>query len=301
MTSGLSATQKTTPPMYFYDEMGSELFEAICQTPEYYVTRVEKKLLERIAPDIAALIKPSSILVEFGSGASEKTKFLLDAATRIRTYVPIDISSAALAAAAARIANDYPSLRVMPVEGDFVTMVETPFDFPKGPRVGFFPGSTIGNFSRDDAIRLMSSAKAMLGRGSRFIIGVDMVKPLDTLLAAYDDSTGVTASFNKNLLTRINRELDGNFDLDSFEHTSVWNSELSRIEMHLVSTKSQTVDVADRSYIFQVGESIHTESSHKYTVDSFSALAMLSGWAVEKRWLSEGEEFAIFCLNADDA
>jgi dimethylhistidine N-methyltransferase len=301
ITSGLSAKQKTTSPMYFYDETGSELFEAICQTPEYYVTRVEKRLLERVASDVAAFVKPNSILVEFGSGASEKTRLLLDAAKHVHTYVPIDISNAALAAAAARIASEYPSLRVMPVEGDFITMVDTPFDFPKGPRVGFFPGSTIGNFSRDDAISFMSAARTMLGRGSRFIIGVDMVKPLDTLLAAYDDSAGVTASFNKNLLTRINRELGGNFDLDSFEHTAVWNDEFSRIEMHLVSTRNQTVNVASRSFVFREGESIHTESSHKYSVDSFSALAIRSGWAVEKHWLSDAGEFAIFCLKVDGA
>jgi dimethylhistidine N-methyltransferase len=294
---GLSAGHKMTSPKYFYDERGSQLFEAICRVPEYYVTRVEKELLERIAPEIAMAVHDNRVLVEFGSGASEKTRYLLDAAKHIDTYVPVDISRAALEEAVSRTAAAYPRLSIEPVEGDFTEVIEVPVDPARGSRVGFFPGSTIGNFSHVEAVGFLRSARTMLGVGSRFIVGVDLVKARETLIAAYDDSQGVTASFNKNLLVRVNRELQGDFALDEFDHAAVWNEELSRIEMHLVSRRDQIVRVSGRAFSFRAGESIHTESSHKFTVSSFGDLAESAGWAVEQYWLSAGNEFAIFSLS----
>lgn len=296
VVDGLSSGHKTTSPKYFYDERGSQLFEAICRTPEYYVTRVENELLERIASEIAATVRDNSVLVEFGSGASEKTRYLLDAAKHINTYVPVDISRAALEDAIARTAAAYPLLRIEPVEADFTGSFKLPVDHVRGARVGFFPGSTIGNFSHADAVGFLRAARQMLGAGSRFIVGVDLVKARETLIAAYDDSRGVTASFNKNILVRINRELQGDFSLDEFDHEAVWNEDLSRIEMHLVSRRDQIVRVFGRAFTFKAGESIHTESSHKFTVSSFADLAVSSGWTVERYWVSAGEQFAIFSL-----
>ena len=293
---GLSSPRKATMPKYFYDERGSQLFEAICLVPEYYVTRVENELLRSIAPELAATVRDNSVLVEFGSGASEKTRYLLDAAKHISTYVPVDISRAALEEAVARIAASYPALRIEPVQADFTGAFELPVESGRGGRVGFFPGSTIGNLSHAQAIELLRVARQMLGAHSRFVVGVDLVKSRDTLIAAYDDAQGVTASFNKNLLVRINRELQGDFALEEFDHRAVWNEELSRIEMHLVSRRDQIVRVSGRAFTFKAGESIHTESSHKFTISSFSGIAVSAGWVVKRYWLSEGGEFAIFSL-----
>lgn len=293
---GLSSARKATSPKYFYDERGSQLFEAICRTPEYYVTRAEDELLGRVAAEIAATVHENSVLVEFGSGASEKTRHLLEAATHIHTYVPVDISPAALEEAVARMVDAYPGLQIEPVVGDFTAAFKLPVERARGARVGFFPGSTIGNFSRTEAVGFLRAARKMLGARSRFIVGVDLIKDQEALIAAYDDSQGVTASFNKNILVRINRELQGDFALDEFDHAAVWNEERSRIEMHLVSRRDQIVRVAGRAFTFRAGESIHTESSHKFTVSSFSELAVTSGWAIQRYWLSAGEQFAIFSL-----
>ena len=238
------------------------------------------------------------MLVEFGSGASEKTRYLLDAAKQIDTYVPVDISRSALEDAIARTAAAYPRLHVEPVLADFTGAFQLPVDPARGRRVGFFPGSTIGNFSREEATGFLGMARQMLGAGSRFVIGVDLVKGQEALIAAYDDSQGVTATFNKNLLVRINRELQGDFAVEEFDHAARWNEALSRIEMHLVSRRDQIVTVSGRAFAFKSGESIHTENSHKFTVGSFGELAQSSGWSVEKHWLSTGGEFAIFSLSA---
>ncbi|WP_429304249.1 L-histidine N(alpha)-methyltransferase [Paraburkholderia sp. GAS199] len=295
---GLSASRKSTSPKYFYDERGSQLFEAICRVPEYYVTRVENELLRRIADEIAHTIRDNRVLVEFGSGASEKTRYLLDAARHIETYVPVDISRSALDEACARTAAAYPDLRIEPVMGDFTRLSSLPIDAARGARVGFFPGSTIGNFNQAEAVEFLRTARDMLGEGSRFIVGVDLVKSRDVLLAAYDDAQGVTASFNRNLLVRINRELQADFVPDEFDHAAVWNESLSRIEMHLVSRRDQIVQVSGRTFAFRSGESIHTESSHKFTVRAFSELAASAGWTAEQHWLSAGDEFAVFSLAA---
>lgn len=293
---GLAGHAKSMSPKYFYDAAGSALFEAICRTPEYYPTRTESALLARIATDIVASFPAGTALIEFGSGASEKTNLLLGASDRIDTYVAIDISGDALAGAAARLTGRYPALAVHPLEADFTRPFALPAAARQRPRVGFFPGSTIGNFTHDDAVRFLRNAREMLGADARMIVGADMVKDLPTLLRAYDDAEGVTAQFNKNLLARINRELDGSFDPDTFDHLAIWNEAHRRIKMHLVSRVDQIVHAAGQSFTFRRGERLHTENSHKFTPASFSELAARAGWTVARQWVSEAPEFGVFEL-----
>ncbi|UDF05296.1 ergothioneine biosynthesis protein EgtB [Asticcacaulis sp. AND118] len=296
VVAGLSARPKSLSPKYFYDAAGSDLFEAICRTPEYYPTRTETRLLSDIAGELVADWPNDTVLVEFGSGASDKTRLLLDASARIATYVPIDISPDALNAAAARLKTAYPALSVLPVVGDFTQNVHLPDALRDQPRIGFFPGSTIGNFTPDESRRLLRTFRTVLGADARLIVGADMVKDEATLHAAYDDTGGVTAAFNKNLLTRINRELGGNFDLDAFDHLAVWNAAQSRIEMHLVSRHDQIVTAAGHRFAFKASERLHTENSHKFTPESFAALCEGAGWQVAKSWISPDPAFGIFVL-----
>jgi dimethylhistidine N-methyltransferase len=296
--AGLARPQKAVPPKYFYDAEGSRLFEAITELAEYYPTRTEIALLRRIAPEIAKLISPGAALVEFGSGASVKTRILLDAAPQIGVYAPIDISRAALDEAAAAIRRDYPKLPVAPLLDDFTRAITLPAAAQGRPVTGFFPGSTIGNFAPDEAQAFLAGARTLLGKGSRFLVGIDVVKAQATLVAAYDDAAGVTAAFNKNLLTRINRELGADFDLDTFAHRAIWNADASRMEMHLESLKDQRVRVAGRSFAFAAGETIHTENSAKFTVERFAKLAEKAGWTLEASWLSVEPAFAVVSLIA---
>ncbi|MBL8555920.1 MAG: ergothioneine biosynthesis protein EgtB [Phenylobacterium sp.] len=298
VVEGLGKPQKAIPPKHFYDTEGSRLFEAITELPEYYPTRTEIALLERAAPAMARHIPDGAALVEFGSGASTKTRILLDAAPRLSTYVPIDISASALEAAARAIRADYPDLTVAPLRDDFTNALRLPAETRGRPIVGFFPGSTIGNFDRDGARAFLESARRLLGEGAAFLVGIDLVKPVDVLTAAYDDAQGVTAAFNLNLLTRINRELGADFDLSAFRHRAVWNPLESRIEMHLESLKDQSVHVAGRRFHFRVGETLHTENSHKFTPEAFARLAADAGWTLEETWISGEPTFAIVLLRA---
>jgi dimethylhistidine N-methyltransferase len=298
---GLSRPQKTLAPKYFYDEAGSALFEAICQTPEYYPTRVETALLAEIADELAEGLAPGAALVEFGSGASDKTRLILDAAPSIGVYVPIDISVEALAAAAARIAAAYPKLQVAPIAADFTQPLRHAAVAGAPAVLGFFPGSTIGNFTAVEARGFLAGAHALLGPHASFLIGVDLVKDLDVLRAAYNDAAGVTAAFNLNVLARMNRELGGDFRLDRFAHRAIWNAGLSRIEMHLESLEGQTVRVAGQAFQFAKGETLHTENSHKFTVASFTALASSAGWRVKSLWTTHDKAFAAFLLTPDPA
>ncbi|MCR6658501.1 MAG: ergothioneine biosynthesis protein EgtB [Asticcacaulis sp.] len=298
VVGGLSARQKSLSPKYFYDATGSELFEAICRLDEYYPTRTETALLTRIAPELTAGIPADAVLVEFGSGASEKTRLLLDAAPQITGYVPIDISEDALRQATLRLKAAYPKLAVTPVVGDFTSDVSLPSALKGRPLIGFFPGSTIGNFSHAEAVTFLRNVRGLLGHKARLILGADMVKDEATLVAAYDDAKGVTAAFNKNLLVRINRELDGNFDPDAFDHLAVWNPVYERIEMHLVSRKDQIVKAAGHAFAFKTGERFHTENSHKFTPASLTRLAAGSGWKIERQWISPAPEFGIFSLGS---
>jgi dimethylhistidine N-methyltransferase len=298
VVAGLSRPRKSIPPKHFYDAEGSRLFEAICELAEYYPTRTEIGLLRGAADEIAALIPDGAALVEFGSGASVKTRILLDAAPQLSAYVPIDISPAALESAARAIGRDYPRLRVEPLAEDFTAALRLPDAVAGRPAVGFFPGSTIGNFAPDEARDFLVRARRLLGEGARFLVGVDLVKPEADLVAAYDDVLGVTAAFNKNLLARINRELGGDFDLDGFAHRAVWNPRESLIEMHLVSLREQDVRAAGRRFRFAAGETLHTENSYKFTVDGFSRLAEAAGWRPERWWASAHPAFGAALLRA---
>ena len=260
--AGLTARPKTLPPKYFYDEAGAQLFEAITATPEYYPTRCEMEILRDRASEIAQFTPQGSALVEFGSGSSRKARLVLAATPGIAAYVPVDISSKMLADEAQTLRRDWPHLRVIPVEADFSEPFTLPPDVAALPRVGFFPGSTIGNFEPHEACAFMRHAGRMLGREAVLIIGVDLIKDADILNAAYDDAAGITAKFNLNLLTRINRELGANFDPAAFSHHAFYNAERHRIEMHLASKKRQKVKVAGRVIDFRLGETIHTENSY---------------------------------------
>ncbi len=279
LIAGLSRAEKTVSPKWFYDAAGSELFEQITRLPEYYPTRQEAALLRELSPGLTEHFGDNAVLVEFGSGASEKTRILLDAAPTLAAYVPIDISPDALNAAAASIAEAYPRLEVAPMVGDFLNLAPLP-ELGRGRRVGFFPGSTIGNLEPDQAVAFLANARERLGPSSLFILGVDLVKDPAVLVAAYDDAQGVTAAFNRNLLVRANRELDADFDLDDFEHLAVWNPARSRMEMHLRALRSATIRIGEAVIDFQAGETIHTESSRKFTRTSVTAMAEAAGWTV---------------------
>lgn len=296
--AGLSRPQKELSAKYFYDAEGSRLFEEITELPEYYPTRTELALLKDRAPEMAAAIPQGAALVEFGSGASTKTRLLLDAAPQLGVYVPVDISKSALDAAAVAIARDYPNLPVAPLVDDFTTALALPPEAAGRPHVGFFPGSTIGNFKPSEVVAFLAGAKRLLGPGAGFLVGIDLAKDEATLVAAYDDAQGVTAAFNLNLLVRINRELGGDFDLAAFEHRAIWNAAESRVEMHLVSGKDQAVTVAGQRFALAAGETIHTENSYKFTVSGFEKLAGQAGWKLERCWESPAPSFAMVLLRA---
>lgn len=298
LTQGLARDHKAIPPKWFYDAEGSRLFEVITALPEYYPTRQETALLRDRAADLTAGFGPDAVLVEFGSGASEKTRILLDAASALGAYVPLDISEAALLDAAARIRADYPGLRVQPVLGDFEHLASLPDDLPRGRRIGFFPGSTIGNLEPADAERFLADARRMLGQGALFILGVDLVKDPAVLVAAYDDAQGVTAAFNRNVLVRANAELGADFDVEAFDHRAVWNADRSRMEMHLAATAPMTVRIGDRRFAFLAGETIHTESSRKFTRDSVEAMVGHAGWTIERFDVSPAPSVALALLRA---
>jgi dimethylhistidine N-methyltransferase len=296
VVSGLTARPKRLPPKYFYDEAGAQLFEEITALPEYYPTRCELAILRERAADIARFFPEGSALVEFGSGSSRKVRILLAAAPTIAAYVPVDISSEMLSQEAEALRRDHPQLAVLPVEADFTQPFVLPAAVASRARTGFFPGSTIGNFEPHEACAFLRHAGRMLGGGAGLIIGVDLVKEASILHAAYNDAAGVTAKFNLNLLARINRELDGDFDLASFSHKAFYNSVRQRIEMHLVSKQRQKVKVGGRVIEFRAGETIHTENSYKYTLETFGALARGSGWTPMSVWTDAGGNFSIHAL-----
>jgi dimethylhistidine N-methyltransferase len=282
--AGLSAKPKRLPPKYFYDLAGSALFERITRLPEYYPTRSELGILRDHAPAMASLFPPGCALIEFGSGSSMKARILLRAAASVEAYVPIDISGDFLQQDAACLRRDLPHLPIHPLVADFNTMAAPPPEVAAKPRAGFFPGSTIGNFEPHEAAGFLRRAGLILGAGAVLLVGVDLTKAPDILYRAYNDAEGVTAKFNLNLLVRINRELGANFDLDAFEHHAFYNVERSRIEMHLASTKRQKVRVCDATVEFRAGETIHTENSYKYSLESFQVLAQGSGWTPLAAW-----------------
>ena len=295
--AGLSQHPKQLPPKYFYDEAGSKLFEQITLLPEYYPTRTELRILRDNGLKIAATIPKHAALVEFGAGATTKVRLMLHQCT-FDAYVPVDISGDFLNDQADKLRKDFPDLEVYPVTADFTTPFALPPPVSDMPKVGFFPGSTIGNFDPHEACAFLRSARAILGDGATMIVGVDLEKDEQILHAAYNDADGVTGKFNSNVLVRINRDLGGNFDLSSFVHRAVYNRERHRIEMHLIAKKAQTVRVLGRSFVFRAGESIHTESSYKYSLERFAALARGSGWSPLASWTDPDQMFSVHALTA---
>lgn len=297
VVAGLRRPRKAIPAKFFYDQRGSALFDEICQLEEYYLTRTETALLENHVPEIATLLGEDVLLIEYGSGNGRKTRILLDCLPNLAAYVPVDISKDHLLAAATDIAQAYPYLRVTPVCADYTREMAFPDfeEFPYRRRVVFFPGSTIGNFTPDEAEDFLRHAADVAGPPGALLIGVDLKKDPTVIDAAYNDKRGVTAAFNLNLLHRINTELDADFDLRAFEHRALYDPVQGRVEMHLVSTQPQTVRIGDEVFTFAKGETIHTEDSYKYDLAAFQAMAGRAGWTVKRVWQDSLQYFAV-CL-----
>lgn len=295
MVAGLTANPKATSPKWFYDAAGSALFGEITRLPEYYPTRTEMTLLADRGADIAAAVGDGRWVVEYGSGSAAKAIRLLQALDAPAGYLCVEIDPGAARATAAEVARAFPGLPVKGVAGDF-TALEGELSAGQPPRLGFFPGSTIGNFAPEEARRLLADMRRHLGPGGRLILGADLIKDAGRLEAAYDDSQGVTARFNLNLLVRANRDLGANFDLDGFAHRAVWNPQAARIEMHLVSVRDQTVSLAGRTFSFAEGESLHTESSYKFDRERIEALAGAGGWRLEHFWTDPDGDFSLSIL-----
>lgn len=298
VVAGLSQPQKSIPPKYFYDERGSQLFDAICDLPEYYPTRTETSLLQRIAPELSAQFAALDHLIEYGSGASRKTRIVLDALPSLKSYVPMDISEEFLLGVAETLASDYPRIAIVPLVGDFTGEIKLPVEVSRGHKAGFFPGSTIGNLGPEGSRDFLMGARKTLGSDAAFLLGADLVKDENVLRAAYNDRAGVTAKFNLNLLSRINRELGADFDECAFHHSAVWNSDESRIEMHLVSDAAQNISINGHTFRFRSGETIHTENSYKFTPARLKALAESTGWRVKELWVDGEYPFAVALLSA---
>jgi L-histidine Nalpha-methyltransferase len=299
---GLAQPQKIIPARFFYDNLGSQLFEAITDLPEYYPTRTEIGILSGCAGDIAAAIGPGRAVVEFGSGSSAKTPLLLRAIAPA-AYVPVDISAEFLHQSAAALAADFPGLAVLPVAADFTAPFRLPAAVAASPKLGFFPGSTIGNLAPAAAIDLLRGFAQTLGEGSWLAIGFDLApgpgKPVAELTAAYDDAQGVTAAFNLNLLHRINRELGGTVRVQDFAHRAVWNADLSRIEMHLVAIRDTEFTAAGQVFRLAAGETIHTENSHKWTIPDARLMALASGWLPANVWTDADARFSLHLWQRD--
>ena len=295
---GLSRTRKRIASKFFYDSRGVALFNRICALDEYYLTRSEMSLLRQHRGAIAALAGTDACLVEFGSGSSEKARTLLAAFENPAAYVPVDLSASQLSDSARTVETGFPAIKVTPVQADFTRQFRLPDHGLPRNRVGFFPGSTIGNFSHAQAREFLAQAARILGPNAGFIIGVDLEKDERVLIAAYNDSARVTAEFNLNLLVRINRELEADFDLEAFSHLAIYNRDDARIEMYLVSRRRQTVRVSGVPINFEEGERVHTENSHKYSLDRFHALARSAGWTPLRSWVDADELFGIHFLKA---
>lgn len=294
----LASRPRSISPKYFYDEQGSRLFDRICELPEYYPTRTEVGILTAHARDIAAQMGPHAEIVEFGAGSLHKVRLLLDAMDRPARYLPIDISGEHLARCVATLQRDYPGLDVQPVVADYTRRLLLPAAMPgAGRRVGFFPGSTIGNFTPDEALHFLQVTGQVL-RGGALLLGADLVKDPAVLHAAYNDAQGVTAAFNLNLLARANRELGTRFVLGQFAHSAFYNAPVQRIEMHLVSRCRQQIALGGETYGFEEGETLHTENSYKFTIDGLRALAVRAGFRPGPVWTDRDNLFSVHWLNA---
>lgn len=293
---GLTRSQKQLPPKYFYDKQGSEYFDRICGLEEYYPYRTELALLRTVANDMRELLVEKQAIVEFGAGSLQKIKPLLDEVETITSYMPVDISGEHLQASCEDLQRTCPDLMVKPVVADFTQHIALNHN-PDEQKLGFFPGSTIGNFTPDEARTFLCNARDSLGRDGRLLIGVDTKKSPQVLHKAYNDSRGITARFNMNILERINRELKANFVTARFEHYAFYNAAKGCIEMHLVCTEKHTTKIDGIAIDFAAGESIHTENSYKYTPDEFAVLARDAGWQIERRWMAGDDLFSIYLLN----
>jgi dimethylhistidine N-methyltransferase len=294
---GLAQPHKAIPARWFYDRRGSELFEEITRLPEYYPTRVETALLAEHCDEVGAVVGRGRAVVEFGSGSSLKTPQLLSRVAP-SAYVPIDISGDFLRDAAAALAGNFPDLPVVPVEANFMHKVALPDGVAALPKLGFFPGSTIGNLVPRSGVNLLRDMIDTLGIGAMLLIGMDRVKDTELLVRAYDDAAGVTAAFNLNLLDRINRELGADIPVDAFRHRAVWNDTWSRIEMHLLATRDLSFTIAGRTFALAEGETIHTENSHKYTPRSARQLLAAGGWTPVREWSDPDQMFALVLAEA---
>lgn len=295
---GLSQRQKAIPARWLYDHRGSELFEDITRLPEYYPTRTETAMLGAAAADFARLAS-DRVVVEFGSGSSAKTPLLLSA-VKPRAYVPIDISGDFLRESASALADRFPGLPIHAVEADFMHPVKLPMALADQPRLGFFPGSTIGNMVARTAVDLLRSMRMTLGADGLLLIGVDRIKPVDVLVPAYDDAAGVTAAFNLNLLSRINRELAGTIPVDAFVHRAIWNDAFARIEMHLEAQRDVAFAIGSRTFTMAAGETIHTENSHKYGPRDASLLLRAGGWTPLETWSDPQDWFNLILAEATE-
>jgi L-histidine Nalpha-methyltransferase len=297
--AGFATKPRSLPCRFFYDARGSALFEEITQLEEYYPTRVETALLEAYGAEIAERMGNARVLVEFGSGSSRKTSLLLSALAGVSLYVPIDVAGESLAEAAEWLSERHDGLAIRPLIADFTKTRTLPVAARRSRKLGFFSGSTIGNLTQGDARDFLANAARLLGRDAAFLVGVDLKKDPAILIPAYNDRRGVTAAFNLNLLERINRELDGDIDIDRFAHDAIYDEARGRIEMHLVSLARQTVRVLGRAFSFAKGERIHTENSHKYSVEDFQALARSAGWTPVHAWTDADRLFSLHLLRFD--
>jgi len=296
--AGLSMQRKSLPCRWLYDERGSELFEQITQLKEYYPTRVETGILRENAAEIAAFVGKGATLIEYGAGAGIKTEILISALEAPRLYVPVDISGDFLDQAVISLRHRFPTIGIWPIVADFTGDFEIPAGIPLKGRSAFFPGSTIGNLDHAETVSFLRRVHRHVGAKGTAVIGADLTKDIRILLAAYNDGQGVTAAFNLNLLARVNRELDGDFRLERFAHEARWNSGSSAVEMHLVSLDAQTVAVGGQRFDFEAGESIHTETSRKYTVSTLSAIVESAGWYIEEMWTDPRQSFGVFGLDS---
>ncbi|MBI5721948.1 MAG: L-histidine N(alpha)-methyltransferase [Burkholderiales bacterium] len=295
---GLAHRQRRIPCQWLYDHLGSLLFERITQQPEYYPARTEIAILEQVAGQVAEAAGPHATLIELGSGSARKTPIVLRALDRPAAYVPVDISETFLASTTRTIAAGFPRLKVVPCVADFTRLTSLPPELPAGRRVVFFPGSTIGNLDPAAAEALLTRIGRVVGAGALMVIGIDHTRDPARMVRAYDDAAGVTAAFNKNLLVRINRELRGDFDAEAFHHVARFDSEQRRIEMHLVSARTQRATVLGRAFDFAIGQSIHTENSYKPSPFQFLAMAHRAGWRQEQLWVEGAAGYAVHVLQS---
>ena len=297
--NGLRSYQKNLPPKLFYDQRGSQLFDQICELEEYYLTRTETAIMRQNIAEISAAVSPAGILIEYGSGSSVKTRWMLDHLTGIEGYVPVDISQEYLYATADRLSIDYPYLPIFPVWADFNDEITLPPQVSGfSPKLVYFPGSTLGNFYTDQAVGFLKNVARLVGPGGGFLIGIDLQKDADILNRAYNDQAGITAVFNLNMLTHLNSECHSNFDVSQFEHFAYYNQDAGRIEMHLISKIDQRVNVNGTAIDFFQGESILTEVSYKFTLDGFARLTAQAGFCTQQVWLDPSRYFSVQYLVA---